>query len=127
MSKNSRKIKLYTKTVYGQVFKGGIFKEEFENDFIHAKLNAEKTEGCIGLAVYERDVYLDGSMSEETKKIVVFGPVLTVSKYDAIKLNKKEKLGYKDIERLEALEYYYVPEKGTLLPKDNLTLVLDRR
>ena len=127
MSKNSKKIKLYTKTVYGQVFKGGVFKESFENDFIRAKHEAEKAEGCVGLAVYERDVYLDGSMSEETKKIVIFGPALVVSKYDAIKINKRDQLGYTDIERLDAQEYYHVPAKGALFPKDKLTLVLDRR
>ena len=123
MSTNG-KIKLYTKTVYGQVFKGGVFAEASEYDFIVAKKRAEKTEGCVGLVVIEKDVYLDGSMSEETKKIVLFGPALTVSKKDAVEINNRGNLGYVDIERTDAEEYYHVPVKGALFPKDNKTIVL---
>lgn len=123
MSTND-KIKLYTKTVYGQVFKNGVFAEASDYDFIVAKKKANKTDGCIGLAVYEKDVYLDGSMSEETKKIVLFGPALTVSKSDAIEINKRANLGYVDIDREEVEEYYHMPVKGVLFPKDSMTIVL---
>lgn len=120
----SSKVRLYTKTVYGQVLQGGMFNEANECDFILAKKKAEKTDGCVGLVVIEKDVYLDGSMSEETKKIVLFGPALTISKNEAIEINARENLGYVDIERTDAMEYYHVPAKGTLFPKNSLTIVL---
>ena len=120
------KIKLYTKTVYGQVFQNGTINDAYDSDFILAKKKADKTDGCVGLVVIEKDVYLDGSMSEETKKIVLFGPATTVSKSEAIEINNRDNLGYVDINRSENEEYYHMPAKGVLFPKDKLTFVLDK-
>lgn len=100
--------------MYGQVFKGGVLKSFSECSFSDAKYEAKKAEGCVGLAIYERDVYLDGSKGDENQKILLFGSVLTISRSKAIEINNRDKLGYINLEKIETQEYYYIPSYGVL-------------
>lgn len=114
------KKKFYTRTTYGIVYKEGICYGEEE--FLHAKHKALQ-EG-IGIAVYERDVYTDGSMGEEKREVFLLGVTQTLSKAEAISLNKKENLGYKDFSRLKAKEFFYMAQHKALIAKDEATFAL---
>lgn len=115
------KQELYTSTTYGVIYKEGVFRSSFENDFTIAVHEAKK-EG-IGIAIYEKIVYFDRSRGKEREKKLFFNVTEILTKAQAISLNQKENLGYRNLEALAIEEWLYICSKKALVAKDEFTFV----
>ena len=117
-------VKIYTKTTFGEVVKGGVFTDTSYCDFDLA-VNSFRRNKAIGISVCETDIYLSGKKVPKPRKIFLFGPWEVVSKEEALILNEKEKLGYIGLAKMKVNAFFYSEAFKCLMIKDNRIFPLE--
>lgn len=123
------KTKVYTKSIFGKIFKGTIlWGGQEEIPFAHICRDALE-QNAVGIAVQETVVYLNNSSKIQEKKLFLFmeGNWRTISKAEAILLNRSQELAYIESSLLEMpdQEFFFSEIWKALIPKDDNVFIFE--
>ncbi len=123
------KTKVYTKSIFGKIFKGTIlWGGQEEIPFAHICRDALE-QNAVGIAVQETFYFLNNSSKIQEKKLFLFmeGNWRTVSKAEAILLNRSQELAYIESSLLEMpnQEFFYSEIWKALIPKDDNVFIFE--
>lgn len=123
------KTKVYTKTEFRKIFKTGIsWGEQEKIPFAHICRDALE-QNAVGIAVQETFYFLNNSSKIQEKKLFLFmeGNWRTVSKAEAILLNRSQELAYIESSLLQMpnQEFFYSEIWKTLIPKDDNVFIFE--
>ena len=123
------KTKVYTKTEFRKIFKTGIsWGEQEKIPFAHICRDALE-QNAVGIAVQETFYFLNNSSKIQEKKLFLFmeGNWHTVSKAEAILLNRSQELAYIESSLLEMpnQEFFYSEIWKALIPKDDNVFIFE--
>ena len=123
------KTKVYTKTEFGKIFKTGIsWGEQEKIPFAHICRDALE-QNAVGIAVQETFYFLNNSSKIQEKKLFLFmeGNWRTVSKAEAILLNRSQELAYIESSLLEMpnQEFFYSEIWKALIAKDDNVFIFE--
>ena len=123
------KTKVYTKTEFGIILKGSIlWVGQEEIPFAHICRDALE-QNAVGMAVQETFYFLNNSSEIQEKKLFLFmeGNWRTVSKAEAILLNRSQELAYIESSLLEMpnQEFFYSEIWKALIAKDDNVFIFE--
>ena len=123
------KTKVYTKSTIGKIFKTGIsWGEQEKIPFAHICRDALE-QNAVGMAVQETFYFLNNSSETQEKKLFLFVECnwRTISKAEAILLNRSQELLYKEEEMLQMpnTEFFYSDIRKTLIAKDDNVFIFE--
>ena len=123
------KTKVYTKTEFGIILKGSIlWVGQEEIPFAHICRDALE-QNAVGMAVQETFYFLNNSSEIQEKKLFLFmeGNWRTVSKAEAILLNRSQELAYIESSLLEmpGKEFFYSKIWKALIAKDDNVFIFE--
>ncbi len=123
------KTKVYTRTEFGIILKGSIsWGEQEKIPFAHICRDALE-QNAVGMAVQETFYFLNNSSETQEKKLFLFVECnwRTISKAEAILLNRSQELLYKEEEMLQMpnQEFFYSEIRKTLIPKDDNVFIFE--
>lgn len=123
------KTKVYTRTEIGKIFKGTILWGEQEGIPLTHICRDALEQNAVGMAVQETFYFLNNSSEIQEKKLFLFVECnwRTVSKAEAILLNRSQELLYKEEEMLQMpnTEFFYSDIRKTLIPKDDNVFIFE--
>lgn len=123
------KTKVYTRTEFGIILKGSIlWVGQEEIPFAHICRDALE-QNAVGMAVQETFYFLNNSSEIQEKKLFLFmeGNWRTVSKAEAILLNRSQELAYIESSLLEMpnQEFFYSEIWKALIAKDDNVFIFE--
>ncbi len=123
------KTKVYTKTEFGKIFKTGIsWGEQEKIPFAHICRDALE-QNAVGMAVQETFYFLNNSSETQEKNLFLFVECnwRTISKAEAILLNRSQELAYIESSLLEMpnQEFFYSEIWKALIPKDDNVFIFE--
>lgn len=123
------KTKVYTRTEIGKIFKGTILWGEQEGIPLTHICRDALDLNAVGIAVQETFYFLNNSSEIQEKKLFLFieGNWRTVSKAEAILLNRSQELAYIESSLLEMpnQEFFYSEIWKALIAKDDNVFIFE--
>ena len=123
------KTKVYTQTTIGKIFKGTILWGGQEGMTLTYICRDALDLNAVGMAVQETFYFLNNSSEIQEKKLFLFieGNWRTVSKAEAILLNRSQELAYIESSLLEMpnQEFFYSEIWKALIAKDDNVFIFE--